>query len=237
MMYSIVIPAAGQGKRMRAGKNKQFIVLNQIPLIAYTLKVFEEDEWCKQIILVANESEVDAMQAIVDTHQISKVSKITVGGEERQQSVYEGVKQLTGPDEIVLVHDGARPFIRKASIHRLVQAAKDAGSAVVAVPMKDTVKRVVNGTIEETINRSSLWSVQTPQAFWRDALLAGHKKAEEQDFKATDDASIMEWIGAKVVVVEGDYSNLKITTPEDLLMAEAIIRKRSLEHDSSRTRI
>lgn len=236
MMYSVVIPAAGQGKRMKAGKNKQFIELDQSPLIAHTLKVFEEDERCKQIILVVNENEIDAMQEIISTYKIQKVSKIALGGKERQQSVFEGLKQLSGPDEIVLVHDGARPFIRKEIIHELVTTAEQEGAAIVGVRMKDTVKRVMNQTVEETIDRSELWSVQTPQAFWRDALLTAHKQAEDQQFQATDDASVMEWVQARVVMVEGDYSNVKITTPEDLLMAEAILRKRRMEHDSNRTR-
>ncbi|WYP26676.1 2-C-methyl-D-erythritol 4-phosphate cytidylyltransferase [Alkalihalobacillus sp. FSL W8-0930] len=235
MMYSIVIPAAGQGKRMKAGKNKQFIEVNQTPLIAYTLQVFEEDEQCKQIILVANEYEIEAMQDIVRAYNIQKVTRIAVGGMERQQSVYEGLKQLSGPDEIVMVHDGARPFIRESIIHELVKATSKDGGAVVGVRMKDTVKRVSQNAIVETIDRSELWAVQTPQAFWRDSLLDGHKRAEEEGFVATDDASIMEWVGSKIVMVEGDYSNLKITTPEDLLMAEAILRKRRMEHDSNRT--
>ena len=235
MMYSIVIPAAGQGKRMKAGMNKQFIELNQIPLIAYTLQVFEEDEQCKQIVLVANESEIEAMQEIVSDYNIQKVKKIAVGGEERQQSVYEGLKQLEGPDEIVLVHDGARPFIRKSIIHELIKTTNKEGAAIVGVRMKDTVKRVVDHQIAETIDRTELWSVQTPQAFWRDSLLDAHKEAEEKAFVATDDASIMEWMDTRVVMVEGDYSNVKITTPEDLLMAESILRKRRMEHDSNRT--
>ncbi|WP_100405970.1 2-C-methyl-D-erythritol 4-phosphate cytidylyltransferase [Bacillus solitudinis] len=224
MEYSVVIPAAGQGKRMKAGKNKQFITLRGEPIIIHTLKVFEEDPWCQEIILVANEHECGAMREILTTYSIEKVSCIVRGGEERQHSVRRGIDAVKNHD-IVLIHDGARPFIDFRTIHQLVEQAAKTGGAIVAVPIKDTVKRVKQLEVSETINRSELWAVQTPQAFKRELIKQVHIQAEREQKIGTDDASLMEWYNHKVTVVEGDYLNIKLTTPEDLIFAEAILSK------------
>lgn len=224
MTYEVIIPAAGQGTRMGAGKNKLFIELNGVPVIIHTLKVFDNDEWCKGIILAVNPIEETLFKEMLTKYRIQKVSTLVAGGNERQQSVYNGLKAVK-TEGVVLVHDGARPFIDQSTIHQLVCEAEASGAATVAVPVKDTIKKVSNKSVLETVERSSLWAVQTPQAFRVSILRSAHGEAERKSFSGTDDASLVEFEGGHVSVVEGDYDNIKLTTPEDIYFAEAIIRK------------
>lgn len=226
--YNVVIPAAGQGKRMNAGKNKQFLLIDRTPLLIHTLRVFEEDLLCSEIVLVVNEEEIADMKQLVNDYSITKVRHFITGGKERQNSVFEGLKALSGND-IVLIHDGARPFIRIPVIHQLIAAVVKAGAAIVGVPVKDTMKQVENGNVKATIDRANLWSIQTPQAFYLEEILHAHETAERDNYFGTDDASLMEYIERVVSIVEGGYDNIKVTTPEDLLYAEAIIQKRKGE--------
>ncbi|MDG5788142.1 2-C-methyl-D-erythritol 4-phosphate cytidylyltransferase [Evansella sp. AB-P1] len=226
--YTVVIPAAGQGKRMKAGKNKQFLLIDQIPLLIHTLRVFEEDILCHSIILVVNKQELKEVEKLIETYKINKVDKLVIGGKERQESVYEGLKVIEG-NPIVLIHDGARPFVQHSVIHNLIHKVVEKGAAIVATPVKDTIKQAVDGIVEKTVHRNNLWSIQTPQGFRYNKIVKGHQEAEKQDFFGTDDASLMEFIGEKVYIVEGDYENIKITTPEDILYGEAIIEKRKGE--------
>ena len=225
MDYVVVIPAAGQGKRMRAGKNKQFIQLAGLPVIVHTLLVFEQDHHCLDIVLVVNEDEQADMRALVDEYGLTKVKNIVIGGSERQHSVRNGLKVVT--HDVVLIHDGARPFIEQALIHTLVKEATESGAAIVAVPVKDTIKKVTGNVVDETTDRSSLWAVQTPQAFRLSTIKQAHHFAKEEGYLGTDDASLVEWNGGRVTIVEGNYENIKLTTPEDLLFAEAIIKSRA----------
>lgn len=231
MDYYVVIPAAGQGKRMNAGMNKQFIKLNNIPVIIHTLRVFSDDEDCKGIVLAVNEHEVNFFIELIREYHIKKVIKIVNGGKERQNSVYNGLKALQDQDKdaIVLVHDGARPFIKKSTIHELVNCASIFEGAIVAVPVKDTIKSVRNHIVEKTVERSSLWSVQTPQAFRLSVILEAHQDAENNQILGTDDSSLVERLGKKVHIVMGDYENIKLTTPEDLIYGEAILSKNNKE--------
>jgi 2-C-methyl-D-erythritol 4-phosphate cytidylyltransferase len=228
MNYSVVIPAAGQGKRMKAGRNKQFLELAGEPLIVHTLRLFENDSWCQNIVLVANKTEHQMMWDLAKENGILKVSGVIEGGNERQQSVKNGVDSLQG-EQVVLVHDGARPFITVDVIHRLVEAVEKKGAVTAAVPVKDTIKRVNKGKVVDTLNREELWQIQTPQAFQLSLLQEAHNRAEEAEVLGTDDASLVEWLGHEVAVIEGDYQNIKLTTPDDLLVAEAIFKKRELE--------
>lgn len=223
MDYSVVIPAAGQGKRMNAGRNKIFIELDSAPVIVHTLRVFDRDPWCKEIILAANESEQPQFTELLRKHAIEKRVAFAEGGTERQNSVFSGLKQVNGAN-IVLIHDGARPFITQSVIHKLVEEADKMGAAIVAVPVKDTVKKVKNGNVFETVERSELWAVQTPQAFSVELIMKAHEQAEEDGFTGTDDASLVERLNQPVAVIEGDYQNIKLTTPEDLIFAEAILK-------------
>ncbi|AZB41229.1 2-C-methyl-D-erythritol 4-phosphate cytidylyltransferase [Bacillus sp. FJAT-42376] len=227
MNYEVVIPAAGQGKRMNAGMNKQFIELEGKPVIAHTLAVFEEDPACSGIILVINEAERGEFMNMIQRFSFSKVKKIASGGAERQESVYNGLKYASEP--IVFIHDGARPFIEYPVLQDLAAAAEREGAATLAVPVKDTIKRVEHGEVLETVERSSLWAVQTPQAFRLSAILHAHDAAERDHYQGTDDASLIERLGQKVHVITGTYANLKLTTPEDLLIADAILKQRKGE--------
>lgn len=226
--YHVVIPAAGHGKRMNAGKSKQFLMIDHVPLLIHTLRVFEEDLLCSEIILVVNEQEMDAIDDLVKDYRIKKVTKMVIGGKERQQSVYQGLKKIQG-NPIVLIHDGARPFIRTETIHQLIVKADEAGAAVVAVPVKDTIKKVQQNQITETVDRSCLWSIQTPQAFHLEEIIYAHNVAAKENLQGTDDASLLEHLNRPIAIVYGDYENFKITTPEDLLFAEAVIKKRKGE--------
>ncbi|MEH7117739.1 2-C-methyl-D-erythritol 4-phosphate cytidylyltransferase [Neobacillus vireti] len=228
MAYQVIIPAAGLGKRMRAGKNKLLLELKEVPVLIHTLRVFEEDEACRKIILAINPQDEKEIKKLLNKYQITKVNDLVAGGQERQHSIHNGLKTVHG-DGIILVHDAARPFIRKDHIHRLTEKAEETGAAIIGVPAKDTMKKVTNGVVMETVERSSLWVVQTPQAFRISILKEAYEKAARDQFVGTDDASLVERLDAEVSIVEGDYDNIKLTTPEDLYFAEAIIKKREKE--------
>ncbi|MCD8502802.1 MAG: 2-C-methyl-D-erythritol 4-phosphate cytidylyltransferase [Bacillaceae bacterium] len=225
MEYSVVIPAAGQGKRMKAKCNKQFLEIEGKPIIAHTLEVFQSDEWCTEIVVVGNALEIEKLNGIVEKYRITKVTSVLPGGQERQHSVYNGLNAVTG-NSIVLIHDGARPFLSQKYIHKLVIEANKTGGAILAVPMKDTVKEVIAYKVSHTVDRNSLWSVQTPQAFLLPLILSAHESAKLNGYIGTDDASLLERMNSNVAIVEGDYFNIKITTQEDLIFAKAILVKK-----------
>lgn len=226
MAYQVIIPAAGQGKRMGAGRNKVLLELNQMPIFIQTLKVFEMDQECNGIYLAINPQDEGEMKALLHKHQLTKVMAVAPGGKERQHSIYNALKCVK-QEGIVLVHDAARPFINKKLLDPLVKAAEENGAAILAVPVKDTVKKAAGKIVTETVERTSLWAVQTPQAFRFSILMQAYQKAEQDDYLGTDDASLVERIGQNVMIVEGSYDNIKLTTPEDLYFAEAIIRKQN----------
>ncbi|ASS97761.1 MULTISPECIES: 2-C-methyl-D-erythritol 4-phosphate cytidylyltransferase [Geobacillus] len=228
MNYEAIVLAAGRGKRMNAGMNKQFLELGGEPLIVRTLNVFERDERCTRIVLVVNPAERSRFEQLLARFRIRKVAALTDGGEERQHSVYNGLQALAG-EEIVLIHDGARPFVRVHHLHELVNAAVQYGAAIPAVRVKDTIKKANGLFVEQTIDRSSLWAVQTPQAFRLSLIMEAHEAAKQAGYLGTDDASLVERIGKPVKIIEGDYRNIKMTTPEDLLFAEAILASRMAE--------
>ncbi|MGP7819248.1 2-C-methyl-D-erythritol 4-phosphate cytidylyltransferase [Niallia sp. 01092] len=224
MTYEVIIPAAGQGKRMGAGKNKLFLEVDGKPIFIHTLNVFEKDADCKGIRLVTNPQDKTEMKELIKKNNITKVSAFIDGGKERQYSIYNAVKDLIN-DSVILVHDAARPFINRSQIKKLTEVAKESGAAVLAVPIKDTIKKVNGDVVTETVERSSLWAIQTPQAFRISLLKEAYEKALQDDFLGTDDASLVERIGKEVKIVRGNYDNIKLTTPEDLYFAEAIIKK------------
>lgn len=227
MNYDVVVLAAGQGKRMLAGKNKMLLDLLGMPIIVHTLLVFEKDPFCERITLVANRDDYSMIAKWMDTYNITKVAAVTEGGKERQDSVYQGLTALShDPDSIILIHDGARPLITHSEIHQVVEAAERDRVAILAVPVKDTIKQVRGMKVEKTMDRSSLWMVQTPQAFRFSAILSAHHYAKEHQLDVTDDASMMEALNEEVTVVTGKYRNIKLTTPEDLLVAEQFMHDR-----------
>lgn len=224
MTYTVLLPAAGSGKRMGAGQNKLFLELKGVPILIHTLQVFEQDPLCEHIVLATKEEERPFIEQLLGRFHITKVAAITTGGAERQHSVYACLK-ASPTQGIVLVHDAARPFIKQEVIYQLVQTAKERGSAIAAVRAKDTMKKVENGVIQETVDRESLWIIQTPQAFQFSLLEKAERRAEEEDFLGTDEAMLVERLGEKVYIVESTYDNVKMTTQEDLLFGEVILNK------------
>jgi 2-C-methyl-D-erythritol 4-phosphate cytidylyltransferase len=221
-----VIPAGGGGRRMGTAIPKQFLTLGSVPLLLHCLRVFERAPSVSQVILVVPENERERTLAdVIKRYDIKKVLRIVAGGATRQASVYEGLKASDPEADIVVVHDGVRPFVTEDLIERSIAEARNTGGAIVGVPMKETVKQVgADGQILSTIDRAPLWLAQTPQAFRRALLLEAYRKANSERFDATDEAGIMERFGHKVVIIPGRWDNIKITTSEDLEMAEAILR-------------
>ncbi|MGX9136481.1 2-C-methyl-D-erythritol 4-phosphate cytidylyltransferase [Rummeliibacillus sp. JY-2-4R] len=225
MQYDVILPAAGSGKRMAAGVNKLFLELQRKPILIHTLEVFQQDEACKGIWLAVKPDERPYIEELLAKYNITKVKALPEGGAERQYSVNACVKKIED-GKIVLVHDAARPFITIPIIHKLVEVAQYKGAAIAGVRAKDTMKRVKDGIIEETVDRSSLWMIQTPQAFEFQVLKSAEQLAEEDEFLGTDEAMLVERLGQSVYVVESSYENVKITTKEDLVFGEAILSKR-----------
>ena len=227
MQYEVVLPAAGSGKRMGAGQNKLFLKLLEKPILIHTLEVFEQDRNCTGIWLAVKPEEREFIQVLLSEYGISKVKGLPDGGAERQHSVHSCLKEMEQVN-IVLVHDAARPFITHGIIADLVMSAQDNGAAIAGVRAKDTMKKVRDGVIEETVDRESLWMIQTPQAFRFDLIFEAEDVAEKVGFLGTDEAMLVERLGHAVHIVESSYENVKMTTKEDLVFGEAILRKRKL---------
>lgn len=227
MKVIALIPAAGIGKRMGAEINKQYLLLAGKPIVAHTLAIFENAPFIDDIYLIIPEQEISyCREQVVERYGFTKVRAIVPGGAERQNSVLNGLRSAEGAAEndVVLIHDGVRPFVPLAVLERAVAVAMLQDGALVAVPAKDTVKVVVNGVVTETPLRENLWLAQTPQAFRYEVIRAAHEIAEAEGFLGTDDASLVERLGKDVHIVIGDYRNIKITTPEDLVLAEAFFK-------------
>lgn len=221
-----VIVAGGKGKRMNAGINKQFIEINGRPIIYYTLKTFEIHEDIKSIVLVAAPEEVEyCRREIVKKYKFSKVTCIVPGGTERRDSVFNGLKAVKN-SEIVLIHDGARPFVNSDIIKQGIKFASLYGASSCSVSPKDTIKvRDENGFSKETLDRNTLACIQTPQCFKYDIIYNCHEKIQGSEINFTDDTSVVEYFGHRVYLYSGDYRNIKITTPEDLLIAKSLLEE------------
>ena len=222
-----LIPAAGMGKRMGAGSNKQYLLLDGMPILAHTVGLFQQAPFIDGIYLISPEQEIPFCQReVVERYGFSKVRAVVAGGAERQHSVMNGLDAMEGmtQDDLVLIHDGVRPFVPVEVLRQAAAAADQFGAAVVAVPVKDTVKIVHDGIVTETPPREQLWLAQTPQAFRFGLIHAAYRAAAAEGFLGTDDASLLERQGFPLRVVMGDYRNIKITTPEDMVLAEAFLR-------------
>lgn len=224
---SAIIVAAGKGLRMNMDGSKQFIEIAGKPVLARTVQAFENCEAVDEIVIVVNREDiVYCKHNIVDEYGFDKVSVIAAGGATRQESVYNGLRELKDTDGIVLIHDGARPFIGHDRILDNVVMAEEYGACCEAVPVKDTVKQAdKSGMVDVTLKRESLWAAQTPQSFKYDIILMAHEKAVAEGFTGTDDATLVERLGYPMRLIKGSYNNIKITTQEDLLLAEAIANK------------
>lgn len=222
-----LIPAAGMGKRMGASVNKQYLLLNGLPIVARTISVFERSSLIDSIYLVIPAEEIPyCREHVVEACGFKKVVAIIPGGKERQNSVMNGlnaIREQADDNDVVLIHDGVRPLVTEAVLSESIAVARISDGALVAVPAKDTIKVVTDGIVVGTPLRDTLWQAQTPQSFRFGIIHAAHLAAEADGFTGTDDASLIERSGGKISVVRGDYRNIKITTPEDLILAEAFL--------------
>ena len=222
---SAIVPAGGRGVRMGSNVPKQFLTLGDVPLLVHALQTFESCSIISEIVLVVPEDDCAyCHDHIVPNYGLKKISRVVGGGRRRQDSVLNGVQVTNPTSDIVVVHDAVRPFVTERMIADVVKAARKHGAAIVAIPLRDTVKRVnFDGLIEETLSREKLWAAQTPQAFQRDILLRAHEQGETDGVDATDDAFLVERMGLSVSVVQGSFHNIKVTRPEDLQMGQAIL--------------
>ncbi|HWI54280.1 MAG TPA: 2-C-methyl-D-erythritol 4-phosphate cytidylyltransferase [Desulfobacteria bacterium] len=227
--FAAVIPAAGQGKRMKRDRNKQFLLLRDIPIIVHTLRVFQEAPLVAEIIIVCGSGEKEYyLQEIIPVYGITKPVTVVTGGRERQDSVLRGLEAVSDDIRHVLIHDGARPFVSPELISALADEVRRSGAVVPGIPVKDTIKRTdSDGFITGTPPRDGLWHVQTPQAFDLQLIKKAHHEALKVSFYGTDDSSLVERLGIAVKLIHGSYENIKITTPDDLILAEVLLERRA----------
>ena len=226
MRTELIVVAAGRGSRMGAEIKKQYLPLGGAPILVRTLQTLTASPVVDRVVLVVSPDDIESVRDLVREHAIGKIGDVVAGGAERQDSVLEGLRAVSPEAEIVAVHDAARPLVSQEEILAVIEAAKEGGAATLGVPVKDTIKRVTGGLVRETLERAQLWAVHTPQAFRRDWLEEAHRRSVQLGGHGTDDASLVEWAGYPVQMVEGRYENLKITTPEDLLVAETLFQER-----------
>ena len=206
---------------------KPYLELLDKPILSHTIGVFDQSSVVDAIFVIVDEMDFDVCRsAVIGPYDFQKVADLVSGGETRQDSVCNGLKVLPKDTDFVVVHDGVRPFVTDGMIFTCLEAAADWGAAVAAVPVKDTIKITdSDGFVVDTPDRNRLWSVQTPQVFRRDLLIEAHQHARQEGLQLTDDAALVEQLGLRVKCVMGSYGNLKITTPEDLIVAEALMNK------------
>lgn len=221
-----VIMAAGKGKRMGTDISKQFLPVCGKEILAWTVEKFEASPAVDEIILMAGTEGIEEVRELCTKYSWKKVCQVALGGKERQDSVANGLSLLSEKTEIVLIHDGVRPFVTERMIEASIEGALSYGGCVIGVPAKDTIKVCDKAQMAvETPDRCTLWQIQTPQTFDRKVICQAYDQAKEDRFLGTDDASVAEYAGYKVFVAMGDYRNIKITTKEDLIIAEAFIKE------------
>lgn len=238
-----VVPAAGLGTRFGQDKNKPFYPLLGKPLIIWSLKILQETEEITEILPVLKDADLATCAELVDKYDITKVRRIVPGGKQRQDSVYNAIRETDEDTQAILIHDGARPLIERDLVSRAIAALlpfcnSDSGidGVVPGVPVKDTIKEIdsqnpgIKDTekkiiVKKTLDRSIIWAIQTPQVFCFQKIMSSYKKAMADGYYATDDAALLERSGGKIRVIMGSYNNIKITTPEDIHIAEALLRR------------
>lgn len=224
--YAAIVLAAGSGKRMNSKVHKQYLIIQDRPVLYYSLKAFEDSAVDEIVLVVGKGEEEFCRKEIVDKYGISKVKAIVEGGKERYHSVFEGLKQTSDAD-YVLIHDGARPFVNQDIIRRCMQEVQKYQACVVGMPVKDTIKIAdEEGYAKQTPDRKNVWMIQTPQTFSYALIYEAYEEMlKTEDTAITDDAMVLERIkGKKSKLIEGSYRNIKITTPEDLLIANAYLK-------------
>jgi 2-C-methyl-D-erythritol 4-phosphate cytidylyltransferase len=233
MYITAVVPAAGYGLRLNKKIPKALVEIKGRPIFIHTLRVFSQHPDITDIIVVAPPDFLDIFESKIRQYRLGKIRHIIPGGLSRQESVKNGLRFVAAETSLVLIHDAVRPFIAPAIISSAINEAKLFGAAVVGVPVKATIKKskiqnpksknTATFIIDKTLNRANLWEIQTPQVFRRDLIFKAYNKFKDKNF--TDDASLIERLGIKVRVVMGSYFNIKITSPEDLVFAQAILRR------------
>ena len=224
MKVGAIIPAAGRGKRIGASVPKQFLEIQGKPLLHHTLTVFASCKLIDYVVLAMPRADVDEMgEDWLNKYEI--VREVVVGGEQRQDSVYNGFNSLEEGTDIVVVHDGVRPFTTPQMITATVEAAQQHGAAITAIPVSDTVKQAADGFVKQTVSRDGLWRVQTPQAFQCGLLQQAFKKAKKDSYYGTDEGSLVEYLGERVKIVPGSELNIKITRKEDLVLGESLLSR------------
>ncbi|HEX7504850.1 MAG TPA: 2-C-methyl-D-erythritol 4-phosphate cytidylyltransferase [Syntrophales bacterium] len=223
-----IVPAAGTGNRMGRERSKQYLSLAGMPILVWTLKVLEECPLVDGLLVVVPPQDIEFVRnTILSPCNLNKVNGVIPGGKERQDSVRAGVEALDRDTDLVIIHDAVRPFISIELISQCIRAAREEGAVTVGVPVKDTVKEVApDGRVLRTCDRSLMWLTQTPQAFRRDIIENAHHAAVRDGFRGTDDTSLVERLGIAVRMIRGEYSNIKITTPDDLILAETMLAGR-----------
>jgi 2-C-methyl-D-erythritol 4-phosphate cytidylyltransferase len=229
MKVNAVIVSAGKGHRFMDGKKKQFLPLAGKPVLARTLDPFERCPLVNAVVLVVGQEDLGfCLREIVEKYGYRKVSRVVPGGESRQESVRHGMDAVPEDVEIVVIHDGVRPFVTQKMIEESIRSAMRFKAVVLGTPVKETIKTVnPEGKVLKTLDRGSLWQIQTPQVFHAKLIRDALNKATEDGFMGTDDASLVERLGVEVHVLPGDYTNIKITTPEDLLLASLLLQAKS----------
>lgn len=222
MSVSVIIACAGSFSRMN-GVNKQLFELDGIPVAVRSMLAFEQLDEVTEIIVSARECDVDYFKQLAEKYGVTKLKAVTAGGETRQQSVFKAYAQVSKETRFVAVHDGARPLVSPDCIRQCIKDASVFGGATLGVPVKDTIKVVDDGLITDTPPRSTLYITQTPQVFRRDIYFEGIDFALEHNLNFTDDCQLVEAVGGKICMTVGDYTNIKITTPEDIKLAEVML--------------
>jgi len=220
-----IVPAAGLGNRFGPGVRKQYTQLGGKAVLSWVLDALETHPRVAQIIPVVREKDLPLLQELISSGQYSKLFRPVIGGAERQDSVYSALKSISSPHPYVLVHDGVRPFLSQSLITRCIGAIEGHDGAIVAVPPKDTIKQGGDNIVIRTLDRSALWLVQTPQAFKADTLLRAYQSAMSEGVYSTDDSALVERMGGRIAIVTGYYENIKVTTPDDIAIADAIIKR------------
>jgi 2-C-methyl-D-erythritol 4-phosphate cytidylyltransferase len=227
MHVTAIVPAAGEGRRLHGPARKQFRLLCGVPVLVWTLRALARSGVVDRVVLVVPPGEEGrCCEAVLAPFQ-QAVDALVAGGADRQASVAAGLQAAGGDTDLILVHDAARPLVPPETIRAAVACAADHGAALVAVPVSDTIKLVgPDDAVERTLPRGRLWAAQTPQVFRAALLRAAHERAEADGLRATDESALVERLGHPVRVVPGTPENLKITTPQDLLVAEELLRAR-----------
>ncbi len=235
-MVTAIVPAAGSGIRFGIKRNKPLFTFAGKPLLIWPLQVLQEVIEIKEIVPVVKHEDIKTTHDLIEQYQITKVRKIILGGQERQDSVYNGLKSINPDTNLVLIHDGARPLIENSLVKKMISCLmltqSEIDGIVAGVPIKDTVKEIKrelsgdnieNIFVQKTLKRELLWAIQTPQLFLYDKIMSAYEKSKKNNLYATDDSALLERCGGRIRLIMGSYKNIKITTPEDIKVAEALL--------------